>query len=125
MPPGVTESTQATRWVIALFPRVLARVFPAAFLPLNKRNSSWYNIMTTKESFPWGDSMASANISITVEDLTADNSETIKKALEIINGVENVIVNIANQRIVIEYDDEKISEQLIRETIEDVGYKIK
>ncbi|NLG88061.1 MAG: heavy-metal-associated domain-containing protein [Clostridiaceae bacterium] len=69
--------------------------------------------------------MASANISITVEDLTADNSETIKKALEIINGVENVIVNIANQRIVIEYDDEKISEQLIRETIEDVGYKIK
>jgi len=60
-----------------------------------------------------------------VEDLTADNSETIKKALEIINGVENVIVNIANQRIVIEYDDEKISEQLIRETIEDVGYKIK
>jgi len=81
--------------------------------------------MTTKESFPWGDSMASANISITVEDLTADNSETIKKALEIINGVENVIVNIANQRIVIEYDDEKISEQLIRETIEDVGYKIK
>lgn len=69
--------------------------------------------------------MASANISITVEDLTTDNCEAIKQALEIINGVENIIINIENRKIVIEYDDEKINEQLIKETIEDEGYKIK
>lgn len=69
--------------------------------------------------------MASANISITVEGLTADNCQAIKQAFEIINGVENIIVNIDNKKIVIEYDDEKIDEQLIRETIEDEGYTIK
>jgi copper chaperone len=69
--------------------------------------------------------MASANISIAVEGLTADNCEAIKKALEIINGVENIIINMDNKKIVIEYDDEKIDEQLIRETIEDEGYTIK
>ncbi len=69
--------------------------------------------------------MASANISITVEGLTADNCQAIKQALEIINGVENIIVNIDNKKIVIEYVDEKIDEQLIRETIEDEGYTIK
>ena len=58
--------------------------------------------------------MASANISITVEDLTTDNCEAIKQALEIINGVENIIINIENRKIVIEYDDEKINEQLIK-----------
>jgi copper chaperone len=69
--------------------------------------------------------MSSANISIAVEGLTADNCEAIKKALEIINGVENIIINMDNKKIVIEYDDEKIDEQLIRETIEDEGYTIK
>ncbi|HEY8499706.1 MAG TPA: cation transporter [Clostridia bacterium] len=69
--------------------------------------------------------MASANISITVEGLTADNCQAIKQALEIINGVENIIVNVDNKKIVIEYDDEKIDEQIIRETIEDEGYTIR
>ena len=70
--------------------------------------------------------MASANISITVEGLTADNCQAIKQALEIINGVENIIVNIDNKIYSIQlYDDEKIDEQLIRETIEDEGYTIK
>jgi|LSQX01.2.fsa_nt_gb copper chaperone CopZ len=69
--------------------------------------------------------MANANISFTVEGLTADNCQAIKQALEIINGVENIIVNIDNKKIVIEYDDEKINGQLIRETIEDEGYTIK
>lgn len=69
--------------------------------------------------------MANANISFTVEGLTADNCQAIKQAIEIINGVENIIVNIDNKKIVIEYDDEKINGQLIRETIEDEGYTIK
>ena len=69
--------------------------------------------------------MANANISFTVEGLTADNCQAIKQALEIINGVDNIIVNIDNKKILIEYDDEKINGQLIRETIEDEGYTIK
>jgi len=39
--------------------------------------------------------------------------------------VEKVIVNVDNSKIYIEYDDEKIGEQLIRETIEDEGYEVK
>ena len=69
--------------------------------------------------------MANANISFTVEGLTADNCQAIKQALEIINCVDNIIVNIDNKKILIEYDDEKINGQLIRETIEDEGYTIK
>ncbi|AGC68201.1 copper chaperone [Thermoclostridium stercorarium subsp. stercorarium DSM 8532] len=62
---------------------------------------------------------------LTVNALTEDCAQTIKNALIRINGVENVIINIENKKIYIEYDDEKINEKLIRETIEDEGYEVK
>jgi len=62
---------------------------------------------------------------LTVNDMTEESAETLKNALIRINGVENVILNVENNKICIEYDDEKISEKLIRETIEDEGYEVK
>lgn len=62
---------------------------------------------------------------LTVNDLSDDCTETLKHALTRINGVENVILDVDNKKISIEYDDEKINEQLIRETIEDEGYEVK
>lgn len=69
--------------------------------------------------------MADAQIIITVDEMTSDCESKIKHALERINGVERVIVNLENKKISIEFDDEKINEQLIKETIEDEGYIVK
>jgi len=57
--------------------------------------------------------------------MTDDCTESLKNALMRINGVENVIINVENCKVYIEFDDEKISERLIRETIEDEGYEVK
>ncbi|HEY8422613.1 MAG TPA: cation transporter [Thermoclostridium sp.] len=62
---------------------------------------------------------------LTVSKMTDDCTESLKNALMRINGVENVIINVENCKVYIEFDDEKISERLIRETIEDEGYEVK
>lgn len=62
---------------------------------------------------------------LTVNDMTENCAKAIRNALLRINGVENVIINVESNKICIEFDDEKISEQLIRETIEDEGYDVK
>ncbi|NLX77724.1 MAG: heavy-metal-associated domain-containing protein [Clostridiaceae bacterium] len=62
---------------------------------------------------------------LTVNGMTENCAEVLTQALTRINGVEKVIVNVENSKIYIEYDDEKIGEQLIRETIEDEGYEVK
>jgi copper chaperone CopZ len=69
--------------------------------------------------------MADSQIIITVEEMTSDREETIRQTLERINGIDRVIVNIENKKVFIEYDDEKIDEQFLRETIEDEGFKVK
>jgi len=69
--------------------------------------------------------MKEAQTSITVDGMSHDSVEIIKMALERINGVERVIINIENKKVFIEYDDEKIDEQIIKETIEDEGYTVK
>jgi len=62
---------------------------------------------------------------LTVSKMTNDSAAAINNALMRINGIENVIVNVENCKISIEYDDEKISEKLIRETIEDEGFEVR
>ena len=69
--------------------------------------------------------MANTHISITVDGMTDDSIEKINKALERINGVEKVMVNLENKKVIIEYDEEKINERLIKETIEDEGFKVR
>lgn len=50
---------------------------------------------------------------------------SIKKAVGELNGISSVQVNLEAQKVVVEYDSEKISEDIIRETIEDNGYEVK
>lgn len=69
--------------------------------------------------------MADSQIIITVDGMTADCESRIKQALERINGVERVIINLENKKVYIEFDNEKIDGQLIKETIEDEGYKVR
>lgn len=66
-----------------------------------------------------------SQLTLTVNRMTDDCADELKRALTRINGVENVILNIENKKVFIEFDDERISEQLIRETIEDEGYEVK
>ncbi len=69
--------------------------------------------------------MADSQIIITVEEMTVDCETKIKQSLERINGVDRVIVNTDTRKVFIEFDDEKINDRLIRETIEDEGFKVK
>lgn len=69
--------------------------------------------------------MADSQIIITVEEMSVDCEMKIKQSLERINGVYRVIVNTESKKVFIEFDDEKINERLIRETIEDDGFKVK
>jgi len=69
--------------------------------------------------------MANAQITVTVEDIAAGSEDRIRNVLERINGVEIVIINTENRKVFIEFDDEKISEKLIKETIEDEGLRVK
>lgn len=69
--------------------------------------------------------MADSQIIITVEGMTFDCEKRIKQALERFNGVHRVIINAENKKVFIEYDDEKIDGRLIRDTIEDEGFKVK
>ena len=69
--------------------------------------------------------MADSQTIITLEGMTFDCENKLRQALERINGVYRVLINIENKKVSIEYDDEKIDEKLIRETIEDEGFKVK
>lgn len=50
---------------------------------------------------------------------------SIKKAVGVLNGVENVEVDLNNKKVLVEFDNEKILESIIKETIEDQGYEVK
>lgn len=69
--------------------------------------------------------MAESQTTITVDGMVDECEGKIKQALERINGVDRVLVNLENKKVYIEFDDEKIDEQLIKETIEDEGYPVK
>jgi len=70
--------------------------------------------------------MAVQNIAFNVEDMINDDSaQLIKSSLKIFNGVIEVIVDINTRRVVVEYDEERLSAGIIREKIEDAGFKVK
>ena len=70
--------------------------------------------------------MSEQNIAFNVEGMSCENcARSIKNALMQLNGVYNVIVDIETKRVAIEYDDERLNDEIIRETIEDRGFKIR
>ena len=70
--------------------------------------------------------MAEQNIAFNVEGMTSEGSvEFIKNSLNMLNGVIEVIVDINTRRVVVEYDEERLSAEVIRGTIEDAGFEVK
>jgi len=70
--------------------------------------------------------MAEQNISFNVEEMISeDSAQLIKNSLTILNGVIEVIADINTRRVVVEYDEERLSAGIIREKIEDAGFKVK
>ncbi|MGI6621744.1 MAG: heavy-metal-associated domain-containing protein [Clostridiaceae bacterium] len=70
--------------------------------------------------------MAVQNIAFNVEGMTTDESAgIIKNSLSVLNGVLEVIVDLNARRVAVEYDDERLNDEIIKETIEDADFSIK
>lgn len=66
------------------------------------------------------------NIIFTVPDMSCSHCEnSIKKAVGTLNGVENVIVDLASKKVSVEFEPTKVSAETIRNSIEDQGYEVK
>ena len=70
--------------------------------------------------------MADQNIAFNVEGMTSeDAAESINNSLNMLNGVVGVIVDINAKRVVVEFDEERLSAEIIKGTIEDAGFEVK
>ncbi len=70
--------------------------------------------------------MSEQNIAFNVEGMSCQHcAENIKNALTKLNGVYNVIVDLESKRVAIEYDDERLSADILKGTIEDIGYNVR
>lgn len=70
--------------------------------------------------------MMEQNIAFNVEGMTCEQSvKTIKDAVIMLNGALEVIVDIDIKRVAVEYDEERLSKEIIKGTIEDAGFIIK
>ncbi len=70
--------------------------------------------------------MLENNIAYNVEGIIDENtSSIIKDAVEQLNGVIEVAVYTETKRVTIEYDEERLSEDIIKGTIEDAGFTVK
>ena len=62
---------------------------------------------------------------ITVTGMTcASCSQRVEKAVAKIDGVESAAVNLATEKLSVEYDSQKVTPALIKETIEKAGYGV-
>lgn len=70
--------------------------------------------------------MADQNIAFNVEGMISeDAAESINNSLTMLNGVVDVIIDINAKRVVVEYDEERLSADIIKGTIEDAGFEVK
>lgn len=70
--------------------------------------------------------MSELNIAFIIEDTIDESSaEIIKDAVAKLNGALEVVVYFDINRVVIEYDSERLSEDVLRGTIEDAGFKVR
>jgi copper chaperone len=61
---------------------------------------------------------------IRVEGMKCDKcSGSVTKALKATSGVEKVEVNLERKEVVVEYNDEKVTEAKLREVINGTGFK--
>lgn len=70
--------------------------------------------------------MGKDNVILTVPDMSCSHCEaSIKKAVGNLNGVDNVIVDLASKKVSVDFDDTRVSIDTIKVTIEDQGYDVK
>lgn len=63
---------------------------------------------------------------LSVEGMSCSHCENaIKKSVGALNGVSNVTVDLKEKKVIVEFDPELISIDIIRDTIEDQGYDVK
>lgn len=48
----------------------------------------------------------------------------VKKSVGTLSGVSRVVVDLAGKKVSVEFDSEKVTLEVIRETIEDQGYDV-
>lgn len=66
------------------------------------------------------------HISFYIENMNHKNcTEGLTSALNNLNGVYNVILDMDSSHIAVEYDEERLDISTIKGTIEDVGYKVR
>ena len=59
---------------------------------------------------------------LNVEGMSCSHCEnSVRKSVGMLNGVDNVEVDLKGKRVTVEYDGEKVSLQTIKDTIEDQG----
>lgn len=62
--------------------------------------------------------------SIEVREIHCSSCEnTIKTALETVEGVRLVLANSADNRVKVTFEEEKVSESVLREKLAEIGYE--
>nr|WP_241767980.1 heavy-metal-associated domain-containing protein [Haloferax sp. ATB1] len=52
-------------------------------------------------------------------------AESIKKAYSRTDGVEDIDVSLAHEEVLVQYDDDRLSEIEVKDTLRDLGYTIR
>lgn len=66
------------------------------------------------------------HIALSVEGMSCEHCvSTVKNALLNLNGITNVVVDLSLKRVLVEFDGEKVSSDIIKGTVEDQGYDVK
>ncbi len=69
--------------------------------------------------------MAKEITDITVEGMSCSHCEnSVKKAVGALDGVDKVSVDLANKKVTVEFDPEKVTGKQIFDAIEDQGYDV-
>jgi len=70
--------------------------------------------------------MAKETKVLNVEGMSCSHCENaVKKSVGALNGVDNVIVDLKGKKVTVEYDADKVTVDIIKDTIEDQGYDVK
>lgn len=70
--------------------------------------------------------MSKIDKTLQVEGMTCSHCEnSIKKSVGELNGVSSVDVNLKEKTVAVSYEDESVTLEVIKETIEDQGYDVK
>ena len=66
------------------------------------------------------------HVALVVEEMSCSHCENaIKNAVGALNGVDNVIVDLNSKKVIVEFDEEKVSVDIIKGIIEDQGYSVR